>query len=132
MPTSPVMAYLIRLATLAGDSEFAIRLVAVACMTLSVWVIYRLACGHFNERVAEIAAVFVSKPHEEETANLVECGPPRRTALFSDQRSWPGIRDPELLPMDKAALHAALQNGWPQRGHSPLFAEDWIGGAFVV
>ena len=55
----PMIAYLIRLATLAGDSEFVIRLVAVACMTLSVWVIYRLARNLFTERVADIAILIM-------------------------------------------------------------------------
>lgn len=50
----PMIAYLIKLFTLWGSSEFAIRLVAVVCMSLAIWFIYQLALRLFSERVAEI------------------------------------------------------------------------------
>ena len=55
----PMIAYMIKLATFLGQSEFAIRLVAVFCMTLAAWVIYRLARGLFNERVADITLLIM-------------------------------------------------------------------------
>ena len=55
----PMIAYLIKLATLGSQSEWAIRLVAVVCMTIAAWVTYRLARGLFNERVADIALLIM-------------------------------------------------------------------------
>jgi len=50
----PMIAYLIKLFTLFNQSEFMIRLVAVVCMTIAIYFIYKLAKELFNERVAEI------------------------------------------------------------------------------
>lgn len=50
----PMIAYLIKLFTLFNESEFMIRLVAVACMTIAIFFIYKLAKGLFSERVAEL------------------------------------------------------------------------------
>ncbi len=55
----PMIAYMIRAATLMGNSEFFIRLVAVVCMTVAGWLIYRLARGLFNECVADIALLIL-------------------------------------------------------------------------
>lgn len=55
----PMVAYLIRLTTLLGQSEFAIRLTAVVCMTIAAWILYRLALSLFGERVADISLLIM-------------------------------------------------------------------------
>ena len=53
----PMIAYLIRLFSLGGDSLFLIRLTTVFCSGVSAWYIYRLAAKMFHPRVAALALV---------------------------------------------------------------------------
>ncbi|MHB1458340.1 MAG: glycosyltransferase family 39 protein, partial [Armatimonadota bacterium] len=55
----PMVAYFIRLTTLFSQSEFAIRLTAVICMTIAAWVLYKLALKLFDERIADISLLIM-------------------------------------------------------------------------
>lgn len=55
----PMVAYFIRLTTLFSQSEFAIRLTAVICMTVAAWVLYRLSLGLFGEHIADISLLIM-------------------------------------------------------------------------
>jgi 4-amino-4-deoxy-L-arabinose transferase-like glycosyltransferase len=53
----PMVAYLIKLFTLPGDSEFFVRLPAVFCMSLSAWYVYLLSKEVFDRQVAWIVLI---------------------------------------------------------------------------
>jgi 4-amino-4-deoxy-L-arabinose transferase-like glycosyltransferase len=54
----PMVAYAIRLmTTMFGDSETIIRLAAVAAMSVTSWLIYRIGCILFNRNAGETALV---------------------------------------------------------------------------
>ncbi len=53
----PMIAYLIKLFTLFGDSEFFVRLAAVACMSISSWYVFLLSKEVFSNDVAWLTLV---------------------------------------------------------------------------
>ena len=53
----PLLAYLIKLTTIFGSSEFYVRLGAVICGASTILLIYKLAQKAFNQKTAEIALI---------------------------------------------------------------------------
>ena len=59
----PMIAWMIALATHFASNEFMVRLVSVVCLSLSAWVLYRLARKLYDGRTAGIALlIFLAIP----------------------------------------------------------------------
>lgn len=69
---TPMVAYLIRLFTIFGHSEFWVRFPAVLCMLVTLITIYKLAFKLYGSRVAEIALIIAfSMPVIEGSAFII-------------------------------------------------------------
>ena len=53
----PMVAYIIKIFTLFGDSEFFVRLGAVACMSISAWYVFLLSKDVFDNDVAWLTLI---------------------------------------------------------------------------
>lgn len=68
----PMVAYMIRLASLFGHSEFWVRFPALVSAVITLFVLYHLAFRMFGRRVAEIAAILgFSMPIIQATAFII-------------------------------------------------------------